>query len=193
MRTPHHHAHLNLGLSLPTGSTTKRDDILTPMGMRPNVRLPYPMQLGSGTFDLLPGITYTGKHKQLSWGAQYMGVLRLGENDEDYTLGDEHNITGWAAYAWQPAISTSLRLAYTNVGNIDGQDAQIIAPVQTADPDRQGKERLDLLLGVNMVGQKGGLRGHRFALEFGAPVYQDLDGPQLKTDWVLTAGYQYAF
>ena len=44
-----------------------------------------------------------------------------------------------------------------------------------------------------MVGQKSGLRGRRFALEFGVPVYQHLGGPQLKTDWVLTAGYQYAF
>jgi hypothetical protein len=45
-----HHFHLNAGMSFPTGSTSETDD--TPMG---NVRVPYPMQLGSGTYDLLPG------------------------------------------------------------------------------------------------------------------------------------------
>jgi len=38
------HLHLNLGIGVPTGSIDKKDN--TPMG---RVRLPYPMQLGSGT------------------------------------------------------------------------------------------------------------------------------------------------
>ena len=42
--------HLNAGMSFPTGSIDKKDG--TPAG--PNQQLPYPMQLGSGTFDLLP-------------------------------------------------------------------------------------------------------------------------------------------
>jgi hypothetical protein len=40
---------------------------------------------------------------------------------------------------------------------------------------------------------KGPLHGHRFALELGRPVYQDLDGPQLENDWLLTVGWQLAF
>ncbi|MDH3583216.1 MAG: transporter, partial [Phycisphaerae bacterium] len=51
----HHHVHLNLGLSVPSGSISRQDT--TPAGF---VRLPYPMQLGSGTWDLMPGITYNG-------------------------------------------------------------------------------------------------------------------------------------
>jgi hypothetical protein len=31
------------------------------------------------------------------------------------------------------------------------------------------------------------------ALEIGAPVYQDLNGLQLETDWTTTLGWQYAF
>ena len=34
------------------------DELLAPNGMRPTLRLPYPMQLGSGTFDALAGLTY---------------------------------------------------------------------------------------------------------------------------------------
>jgi hypothetical protein len=48
-----HKAHFGLGLSLPTGSIDEKDD--TPaMGGRQRQQLPASMQLGSGTFDLLP-------------------------------------------------------------------------------------------------------------------------------------------
>ena len=188
-----HHFHANVGLSLPTGSITKQDDVLTPMGARPELRLPYPMQLGSGTYDLLPGITYTGKHGRVGWGAQYSGVIRLGENDEDYTLGDEHRITGWMSYLPAHWISLSGRLAGRSISVIDGQDSRIVAPVQTADPNNQGGDRIDFLVGINLVGQSDLLRGQRFAAEFGVPIHQNLNGPQLETDWLFTIGYQYSF
>ena len=188
------HIHLNLGLSLPTGSITERDDILTPMGGTPTVRLPYSMQLGSGTLDLLPGITYNGRDGDLSWGAQYRATLRLeDENDEGYRRGHVHQTTAWLAYQWAPWISTSVRAAGRTEGRIQGIDSQIAAPVQTADPDNYGGERVDLFAGVNLVGQTGDLRGHRLAFEVGAPVYQDLNGPQMETDWTLTVGWQKAW
>ena len=68
-----------------------------------------------------------------------------------------------------------------------------MAPVQTADLDNQGGERIDLLLGVNFTASSGGLKGHRIALELGAPIYQLLNSLQLVTDWVFTAGYQIGF
>lgn len=184
-----HKVHLNLGLSLPTGSITKKDNVLTPMNTRPKLRLPYGMQLGSGTYDLLPGITYQTYQGKWNLGAQYMATIRTGENSEDYTLGDEHRFTGWASYSWKHNLSTSIRLAYQDVSNIDGEDEDMRAPVQTTDPDNYGRERLDLYAGVNWAHSGG----HRLALEVGAPIYQHLDGPQLETDWTLTAGYQYAF
>jgi len=188
------HVHLSLGLSLPTGSITERDDILTPMNTRPTVRLPYSMQLGSGTFDLLPGITYTGRDGDLSWGAQYRATLRLeDENDEGYRHGHIHEATAWLAYQWEPWISTSLRVAGSSEGKIEGMDPNIMGPVQTADPDNYGGERVDLFAGVNLVGQTGDLRGHRLAFEIGAPVYQDLNGPQMETDWTVTVGWQKAW
>jgi hypothetical protein len=30
-------------------------------------------------------------------------------------------------------------------------------------------------------------------LEVGLPIYACLDGPALETDWIMTAGLQYAF
>ena len=89
-----HRIHLNAGLSLPTGSIDEEGAVLTPGGGRPTLRLPYPMQLGSGTFDLMPGATYKGQSDRIGWGAQYLATIRLGDNDEGYTLGDVHRITG---------------------------------------------------------------------------------------------------
>jgi hypothetical protein len=190
----HNHLHLNLGLSLPTGSLTERGTVLRPNATTGETRLPYAMQLGTGTFDLLPGLTYTGRDRDLSWGAQYTAEIRLeDENDEGYAWGDKHSVTGWVAYEWAPWISTSVRLAAMTQGDIDGIDPNIAGPVQTANPQFYGGERVDAFFGVNLAGQSGVLRGHRLALEVGAPIYQDLNGPQMETDWTLTVGWQKAF
>jgi hypothetical protein len=188
-----HHVHFQAGVSLPTGSITETGSVLAPSGMTMNVRLPYPMQLGSGTYDAIGGVTYTGKSDKWSWGAQYQGVFRQGTNDESYRLGNDYQTTGWLAYLWKPPVSTSVRLAYQRVDNIHGADPMIALPTQTAQPDMQGRKVLNAYLGVNMVGEEGWLRGQRLAFEVMLPVRQDLDGPQLKTDWGLIAGWQYAF
>ncbi len=186
-----HRVHINAGLSLPTGSIDEKDDVLAPTGMRPELRLPYPMQLGSGTYDLLPGITYKGRDGDIGWGAQYMATLRLSENDEDYTLGDMHQLTGWTSYSWTPSSSGSLRLTIRDTDAIDGQDPEIVAPVQTANPDFQGGERIDLGLGFNYAVQQGDWQGLRFGAEFGMPLEQDLNGPQMEADWNLTVKVSY--
>ena len=79
------------------------------------------------------------------------------------------------------------------MGKIDGRDPNIVAPVQTANPDFQGGERSNLGGGVNLVGQSGPLRGHRLALEVEAPIYEDLNGPQMSMDWMVTLGWQKSF
>ncbi len=186
-----HRVHINAGLSLPTGSIDEKDRVLTPLNTRPELRLPYPMQLGSGTYDLLPGVTYKGRDGDVGWGGQYMATLRTGENDEDYTLGDIHQLTGWASYSWTPGASASLRLTYRGTDEIDGQDPKIVAPVQTANPDFQGGDRIDLGIGVNFSAQEGDWRGLRFNAELGIPLEQDLNGPQMEADWNLTAVVRY--
>ncbi|PCJ71659.1 MAG: alpha-amylase [Rhodobiaceae bacterium] len=188
-----HYVHANLGVSLPTGSIRETGQILTPMGATPTVRLPYAMQLGSGTYDLMPGLTYSGDQANWGWGAQWRSTLRLGTNTEGYSLGNRHEITGWAAYQFQPWISLSGRLAARSDGKLDGIDRFISGPVQTADPDNYGGERVEGFVGVNLVGQSGFLKGQRVAIEFGAPLYQSLNGPQLETDYRLTVGWQKAF
>lgn len=182
--------HLTAGLSLPSGETDETGRVLAPTGMQPTLRLPYPMQLGSGTYDLLTGLTYSKFFSdRSSWGTQWRGVLRTGNNDEGYRFGDEHRLTVWFSRLISPRLSWSARLERFDRSAVDGIDPLIVAPVQTADPDRQGATRTDLALGLNYA-NKG---GHRVAFELIAPLDQDLDGPQLETDWQLTLGYQFTF
>ncbi|MDB3996370.1 transporter, partial [bacterium] len=93
--------HGTLGLSLPTADIEEPDAILTPMNMRPTVRLPYPMQLGSGSFDLISGLTYSNHgadHRaKLGWGSQWRSVVRLEDNSENYRLGAEHQLSTWVS------------------------------------------------------------------------------------------------
>ncbi len=179
-------------VSLPTGSTTQTDQILTPMGGTPTVRLPYPMQLGSGTYDLKPAITYRGNEGALGWGAQYNATIRLGDNDRGYALGDIHEATAWISYEPAHWISFSGRVAARTTGAVEGIDPNIVGPVQTANPDFHGGERIDLFFGVTLAAQ-GDLDGQRLAIEVGAPVHQDLNGPQMDTNWTLTVGWQGTF
>jgi len=181
--------HAQIGVSAPTGSITERDDILTPMNMRPRPRLPYPMQLGSGSWDPLLGLTWSRLGERFSGGAQWRATFRVHDNGEDYRLGDEHRLTGWLAWRAAETLSLSLRLEGFRRGNISGQDPAIVAPVQTADPDNHGIQRWSVGLGANWL--IGG--GHRLAAEWITPIRQDLDGPQMEMDAGLTLGWQWSF
>jgi hypothetical protein len=192
LKTEEENVHVSAGVSLPSGSTKKTDRVLAPTGATPTLRLPYPMQLGSGTVDFLPGLTYTGADGKIGWGAQYAGVIRTGRNN-GYSLGDQHQASFWFSYLWHPSFSTSFRVRGQTIGAIDGIDPAIVAPVQTADPANQGGEMIDVSVGANYLVQSGALKGHRFGVEATLPIYRDLNGPQLETDWSITAGWQYLF
>ena len=182
---------LSLGLSLPTGSIDETDT--TPAG--PDQLLPYPMQLGSGTYDLLPGVTYTGQNADWSWGAQLAAVIRMGENDAGYTLGDVYSATVWGARRWNDQFSSSLRVVGDIVENIDGSDARLNpGMVPTADPTLRGGQFLSIGIGVNyLVPGSGVLAGTRLGIEGVIPAYQDLDGPQLERDYAVSFAIRRAF
>ena len=188
-----HHVHLNVGVSLPTGSIEERDQVLTPMGMRVDTRLPYSMQLGSGTYDFEPGITYTGHEGKLGWGSQLKATIRLGENDHNWAFGDKWMLTGWGSYALAEWVSASVRVQGEVEGKIEGIDGSIVLPVQTADPDNYGGERIELGLGLNFQVPQGVFSGHRLGIEAIVPVYEDRNGIQMKRDWSVMVGWQNAF
>jgi len=180
----------NFVINAPTGSIDERD-ITTGTD---EVQLPYPMQLGSGTWDFTPGLTYVQTYDNWSWGAQGLYTLRTGSNDNGYTLGDRIDATVWGAKRISRSTSLSVRVKAQDWNNIDGSDNTLtLSPgmVPTADPDLRGGRRVDALFGINFVPAK--LSSLRLAAEAGVPVCQKLDGPQLETDFIFTLGGQYTF
>ena len=195
-------AHAGLGMSFATGSINEEDN--TPRrGMSPTFpvqQLPAPMQLGSGTHDLLPSLTYLHSYEDWAFGAQANGVIRLeDENDNGYRLGHVFELIGWAGYDFNNSIGINGGLSYKKTGKLKGTQADIdlIGPagrsVTTAFADNYGGERIDVLLGSNFIFQDGFAKGHRLAVDFRLPLWQDLNGYQLETDSVLTIGWQKAF
>lgn len=183
--------HIIFAASLPSGSIDEKDQ--TPMSGGDEIQLPYPMQLGSGTVDVSPGATYLGQAGDWSWGLQALPTFRLGENDNEYRLGHRYFTTAWGARRVSHWLSGSLRLDYQAWDDVEGADTSLSpAVVPTAVPSLQGGQRWSAGFGVNTYLSRGALRGLRLAGELIFPFYQDVDGPQLETDWVLLMGAQYS-
>lgn len=191
-------AHLGLALSLPTGSIDETD--FTPMpGMPPSFVdqvLPAPMQLGSGTIDLLPSITWLHQFEDWSYGVQASGKIRMeSENDRGYQLGNVFELIHWIGYAPNNSVSLEGGIAYKHVGGLSGtqEDIGTMGPagrsVTTAFNENYGGESVDLIAGLNFLFENG----HRLAFDVRAPVWQDLNGLQLETDYTLTLGWQKAW
>jgi len=178
----------SLGLSIPTGDIKQNVEM-----MGSQFRAPYDMQLGSGTFDLKPSLTYNALSEDAlwNWGLQATYTYRPTDNDEGYRLGNNIKLTSWLQRAIGPA-STWLRLAFNDTGRIHGRDFEIQklldtttgAPTPGADPANYGGQRLDGLIGVSFA--KGPVEG-------GIPLVQDVNGLQLVNDWYFNAGLQVMF
>lgn len=184
---------VGLGISIPTGSIKKEDNVLTPMNTTPTLRLPYAMQLGSGTWDALPSVTYSGHKDKWSWGAQYKAVLRLeDENSQDYRLGHKHGLSIWGGYQLTPSLSLNTGIHAERSGKIKGRDTNISAPVQTANPENYGGKTVEISTGFVYKPEKL-LKNLEFAADVKVPAYQNLNGVQMERDWTTTIGLTYRF
>ena len=122
------------------------------------------------------------------------GEIRLGENRDNYRLGNRLHLEVWGVRRLTDWLSLSARINGKMWGNIHGADPDLNPKiVPTADPDRRGGERVDMMFSIDLYRPKGTLKGFRFTIEGGVPIYQASDGPQLETDWLLTAGVNYVF
>lgn len=193
--------HFALGVSLPTGSISEKDQIPGPGG-RIDRQMPAPMQLGSGTTDLLAGFTFTKQAETRSYGAQVNSVFRLNENSHDYRLGNKLEALGWMAWLVTPSVSLSVTGYAKTEGELSGIQRDVgqappFAPsrrtVTTAFGENYGGEQAGVRLGINFLGEEAGSKGHRFAAEIDLPLYRDLNGFQLETDYTFTLGWQKAF
>jgi len=179
--------HATVGVSIPTGSVDEK-------GATGNYTH-YGMQLGSGTWDFMPGLTYMAKRDALSWGAQVGAVLPMEDsNDSGFSVGERYFATAWTAYRATDWLSLSGRMVYDRKGDINGH---YDGPHNhTSPPDFQanyGGEFVDFGLGFNVVAQHGPLAGIRVGVEWIENVKASFNGIQLGRDDGLNISLAYAF
>lgn len=183
--------HAQVGIVVPTGSIDNKG--VLPISMGNAVQLPYPMQTGTGSFGTKLGITYLGQCDTFSWGHQISAKININNNDQDYKFGNHYKFNNWFAAQAGDNLSVSLRLEGVVVGNIDGT-SELLNPmmVTTADTQNSGGNYINSGIGLNYLVKKGSLKGLRLASEITTPLYQDLNGIQLKQNYNLTFGLKYA-
>ena len=117
----------NVGMRFPTGSIDEMGD--TPRnGPGTMERLPYTMQLGSGTFDLTLSLKYSRIRGPFNFGVNLNSTMRTGMNDNGYRLGDNYGVTLWANHMRHYWLQPGLRIAVRHIKEIRGQDASLLAP-----------------------------------------------------------------
>lgn len=187
-----HHLHLNLGVSAPTGNVGEK---LRPTFQAPASFVHYDMQLGSGTWDFKPSLTYTGHMDDWSWGGQISGIKRLeGHNESGFAFGDLIQSSVWGGYSLLDWLSATARGIYTVQGPIRGQYIQPFSPSGPMDfPGNQGGRFWDIGLGLNAIVPNGDLKGNSLGVEWLQPVHDDFNGYQLERDGALAATWSFAF
>jgi len=181
--------HGSLGLSLPTGSITKKDV----MFKTTEETLGYNMQLGSGTYDLLPAFTAVLLEEEYSFGAQISSVFRIGQNSKDYALGDIYKANIWFAVPFnEDKTSISIASQYKYQDKIEGSHKDIKTIMSFAqDRESSGGKAIDVSVGLNHIFTD--LNNVRLSIEYIMPTYNDVNSVQLDRDNSVMLGIQYAY
>ncbi len=197
---PGHHLHTAMGISAPTGDVGIK---LKAGGHHGGKRysdgtggfIHYGMQLGSGTWDLKPSVTYTGQADQWFWGAQLNGTVRLEDkNASGFTFGDVFQSSAWGGYNLFSWLSASVRGVYTEQGKIKAgfnEPHVMTSPVDL--PFNYGGRYWDVGFGLSAAVPSGDLAGNRLSFEWLQPVSDDVNGYQLRREGGLSATWSLAF
>jgi hypothetical protein len=187
-----HEVLLSAGVSIPTGSITMKGNS-TDM-MYPNQNMPYGMQLGSGSVEVIPGITYLYQKKKATISTQASAIIRTGANSVGYRWGNELNFNAWFAYQWLNWMSSSVRAEGIVADKIHGSDLSLYAYNEpAANPNNYGGQKVNGYIGTVVRGKRGILKRHRLGVEYGIPLYQYVNGVQMSTRYNLYASWSVAF
>ena len=108
------------------------------MGMNMTMRLPYAMQIGDESLRLNAALTHVYRNRNWVFGGQISGKFKVAAND--WHFGDSQQATIWAQREMNRRLSLSGRLTYERISGLEGMDAMIMAPVQTAIPANYGSK-----------------------------------------------------
>ena len=173
----------NLGFSVPTGSVFRTTTIPTAGAVVQ--ALPFPMRLGSGTFNARPGLTWKHYEDFGSLGLQFNTDIPVGRNYRGYSVSDVYKLNAWYSHLATDNLAFSVRLENEWRTDYDGRDP--MAPnggIGTNVESFRGGYSLNLGLGVMFL-----VEGQLLNVEFVPTLFQDLNGVQLETDWTLAVSW----
>lgn len=198
----------SFALSVPTGSITEDMSMYMVMympehgmthDMRMDGRATYMMQLGSGTYDVTPSLTYLGAFYSWRYGAQVSYTYRIGENSEGYSLGDKAKALAWIRKPIPYAVLDA-QVSFLRWGDIEGEDNAIetemalnsASNLVPTSPDafttNYGGSSLDATVGATFpIGPVS------IGVKAGMPLYQNLNGVQMKTSYTLSSSISAMF
>jgi len=157
------------------------------------------MQLGSGTVDPIIGLTYQGSRDPFWWGLNTQLEAHVYDNEQGYHRGQEFRYDFYAMKQvhdnW--VIHTQLNGSYEGrfsrepyEGRVNGEGHAGFNPQNNFlsplfDPDNYGGNKVSISLGVKFQP----IPLHVMELTATLPVYQDLNGPQLRDNWMIQFSY----
>jgi len=176
---------LHIGFDIPTGAIRRGGD---------ETRLPFDSQIGNGSYDFEWGWTYRGEMDWLAWGAQAIGRHPIGRNGLKYREGSRFGTSVWGAVRLPAVLSTSLRFGWQKQNNTRTQERDLVTdPINDPSDNPKARGGTLLTLSPGLTLELPQLGNQRIAVEVEIPIHQDLDGPQLKQDWSIKAGWQWGY
>ncbi len=173
----------NIGIRFPTGSIDKMGD--TPRnGAGTLERLPYTMQLGSGTYDISASFGHNRSFNSLTVHANINAIIRTGLNDNAYRLGNSYGLVISSRYTKHYWLQPGIRFSLRHTGNIVGQDESLLVPgafpfpASITDPNNYGGENATTAISLTACTN---IRCRlSLVAEVSTPLYQNLNGIQPK-------------
>ena len=183
---------MGVGFSAPTGAA---DLQFRRIARADGGLVHFGMQLGSGTWDFLPSVTYNGMYGDWSWGAQLSGTVRMEQaNKSGYRLGNIFQTTAWGSYHITSWLAASVRGVYTLQDSIQGDFNAFNGRTGPMDfPANYGGRFWDVGFGLTARALTGDLVGNSLSFEWLQPVADDFNGYQLEREGALSAAWNVSF
>jgi hypothetical protein len=186
------------GLAVPTGRITIKNTNHPTKTMRGKL-LPLGMQPGSGTWDPILGLTFQKSADPFWMGANFITTQRWGLNDQDYKKGSEYALDLYVMRQFNEKALASFQLNgkawgdYSDEPKTGKENGDCHAMLNSTrdwmtplcDPTNYGGVNLHATVGM----QFQPVPLHVAELNLSLPLYQNLNGPQLQSDFMLRLTY----
>lgn len=187
---------LTLGARLPIGSIDKTGD--TPRnGTGTLERLPYTMQIGSGTLDFTGAANFSKRSEDFNFGINTNVTFRTGKNDNDYRLGNNYGAAAWTQYSKHHWFQPGVKLSVRAIEKINGADVSLMVPgafpfpAGITNPENYGGTKANISALLKVCPKTD--CSVSFTGEIAKPIYQHLNGiqPKSKSYASFSAGLKF--